>query len=220
MKKFILFLSIIILQSPMALADNRLQLVGQFGKKAVLLINGTQRMLSINTTSPEGVQLLRVERDYVVVLDNGQKKTVDFTTHMSTQFDKKEATEVKIWADSKGSYVTNGSINGQVVHFLVDTGATSIAMNEVTAKRLGIDYRYTGRPMQAATASGITSGYAIKLNSVKVGNIQLNNVDAAVLEGGFPREVLLGMSFLSNVKLERNNNLMILKHYQSGKKKK
>ncbi len=220
MKKLAILLNVLLLLSPVAIADNQLQLVGQFGKKAVLLINGTQRMMSINSVSPEGVKLLQVERDYVVVLDNGQKKTVNFSTHMSTRFDKKEVSEVKIWADRTGSYATTGSINGQMVHFLVDTGATSIAMNEVVAKRLGIDYRYIGKPMMAATASGYTTGYSIKLDSVKVGNIQLNNVEAAVLEGTFPREVLLGMSFLKNIKLERNNNLMILKQYQPAKKKK
>jgi len=220
MKLLSLILAPLLLHSSIVLADNQLQLVGQFGKKAVLLINGVQRMMSINSVSPEGVKLIQVERDYVIVLDNGEKKTVDFSTHMSTRFDKKEMTEVKIWADQTGSYVTTGSINGQMVSFLVDTGATSIAMNEHVAKRLGIDYRYLGIPMQAVTASGFTSGYSIKLSSVKVGNIELNNVDAAVLEGGFPREVLLGMSFLKNIKLERNNNLMTLKQLQPAKKKK
>jgi aspartyl protease family protein len=196
----------------MVMADNQVQLVGQFGKKAVVLINGVQRIIKINQASPEGVKLLQVEPDYIVVLDNGQKKKVTFSTQLSTQYDKQEVTKVNIWADSRGSYITAGSINGQVVQFLVDTGATSIAMNEVYARQLGIDFRYVGQPVQASTASGVARGYAIKLDSVKVGSIQLRNVEAVVLEGGFPARVLLGMSFLKHVSFERENNLMTLKY--------
>jgi len=193
-------------------ADNQLQLVGQFGSKAVLMINGNQRIIKINQVSSEGVKLLQVEPDYVVVLDNGQKKKVTFSTQMRTKYTKPKFSEINIWANSTGSYVTAGSINGQVVDFLVDTGATSIAMNENTAQRLGIDFRYVGKPITVTTASGVVTGYTINLNLVKVGDIQLHNVEGAVLEGGYPTEVLLGMSFLRHVSLERNNNLMTLKY--------
>jgi len=193
-------------------AANKLQLVGQFGNKAVMLINGKRRVLSINAVSPEGVKLIKVEPDAVVVVDNGKRLRIDFSTHMSANFVEKETTEVKIWADNSGSYHTAGAINGQIVNFLVDTGATSIAMNEYVARRLGIDFRYKGIPINAVTASGVTTAYQIQLDTVKIGEILLQNVEAAVLEGGYPTNVLLGMSFLSKVELERSQNLMILKH--------
>lgn len=216
MRKIFIFVSVMLCHISLVMADNQLQLVGQFGKKAVLLINGTQRIVQINKTSPEGVKLLQVEPDYVVVSDNGKKKKVTFTTQFSTQYDQQEESKVDIWADNTGSYKIAGSINGQVVSFLVDTGATSIAMNEIVARRLGIDFRYLGRPMHATTASGIASGYSLKLASVKVGDIHLNDVDAVVLEGGFPTKVLLGMSFLKQVKFERNHNLMTLRFKKQG----
>lgn len=196
--------------SALVAAENRLQLVGQFGNKAVLLINGTQRIISINQVSPEGIRLLSVERDYVMVSDNGNRRKVGFSSHTNTQYEERETIKVDIWADNRGSYHIPGSINGQVVNFLVDTGATSIAMNEMVARRLGIDFRYLGQPVRASTASGVATGYAIKLAAVKVGAIEINNVEAIVLEGGFPTKVLLGMSFLRHVKFERNNNLMTL----------
>lgn len=209
-KKILIVAAFCLSYSAQALAENRLQLVGQFGKKAVLLINGTQRIVSINQESPEGIRLLSVERDYVMVSDNGKTRKVTFSTHTNTQYDEREVVKVDIWADNTGSYHIPGAINGQVVNFLVDTGATSIAMNEMVARRLGIDFRYIGQPVSASTASGIAKGYAIKLASVKVGAIHLNNVEAIVLEGGFPTKVLLGMSFLRHVKFERNHNLMTL----------
>jgi len=220
MRKLLVLLVVLSGYMSIVMADNQLQLVGQFGKKAVLLVNGTQRVIQINQVSPEGVRLLQVETDYVLVSDNGKKKKITFATHLSTQYEQKEESKVDIWADNTGSYHIAGSINGQVVNFLVDTGATSIAMNEIVARRLGIDFRYRGKPMRATTASGIASGYSLKLASVKVGEIHLNNVDAVVLEGGFPTKVLLGMSFLRQVKFERNNNLMTLRFTRQGKSKK
>ena len=81
------------------------------------------------------------------------------------------------------------------MQFLVDTGATSIAMNENEARRLGIDYRVDGKPMVASTASGTSRGWRVTLDRVKIGGIELLGVEAAVIEGGYPTEALLGMSF-------------------------
>jgi len=98
------------------------------------------------------------------------------------------------------------------VNFLVDTGATNIAMNEIVAGRLGIDFRYSGTPTRVSTASGIAPAHNVTLASVRVGDIELKNIRATVLEGQYPREVLLGMSFLSRVELERKGKLTILRH--------
>lgn len=208
--KIYIVLCALFFHSASVLADNQLQLVGQFGKKAVMLINGTQRIIEINKTSPEGVKLLGIEPDYVMVSDNGIRKKIIFATHTNSQYEERKTSKVDIWADNTGSYVIPGAINGQVVSFLVDTGATSIAMNEFVARRLNIDFRYLGTPIRATTASGVVTGYALKLASVKVGEIHLTNIEAVILEGGYPTRVLLGMSFLKHVKFERDNNLMTL----------
>ncbi len=212
MNIFPIILAALLVISPVVLGANQLQLVGQFGQQAVLLINGVQRIVKLNKVSPEGIKLIRVESDYVVVLDNGRKRKVTFSTQLNTDYTEREAKKVNIWADKRGSYFTSGAINGQVVDFLVDTGATSIAMNELLARNLGIDFRYVGEPIQVSTASGYARGYRVMLDSVKVGSIQIRNVEATVLEGGFPSKVLLGMSFLKHVNLERSENLMILEY--------
>ncbi|HSC83403.1 MAG TPA: TIGR02281 family clan AA aspartic protease, partial [Pseudomonas sp.] len=100
--------------------------------------------------------------------------------------------------------------NGHPVQFLVDTGATTVAMNEGQARRLGIDYRVVGRPMVASTAGGNVRGWRIKLDLVKVGGLEVLGVEAVVLEGDSPTEVLLGMSFLSRVRWREDNGVLLL----------
>ena len=107
-------------------------------------------------------------------------------------------------------YITQGSINNFSVQFLVDTGATWVAMSEVVAKRLGINY-YRGRKGYAGTASGTAEIYKVTLDKVKVGDIELRNVPAAVISGYGSHQVLLGNSFLKRCEMTRTKSVMILK---------
>ena len=109
-----------------------------------------------------------------------------------------------------GHFITHGSINGQNVQFMVDTGATSVAMNAFQARRLGIDFLVTGTEVRANTASANVKAYRVRLDRVKVGDIELNGVDGLVLEGGFPTDVLLGMSWLSRVRMEDQGSTLVL----------
>src|SRR5204863_6727546 len=94
------------------------------------------------------------------------------------------------------------------VRFLVDTGATAVSLSASDATRLGIDYR-KGQPSLMGTANGSAVAYQVKLDTVRVGNIILSNVDAAVLEGQMPF-ALLGMSFLNRMEMKRNGQTMVL----------
>jgi aspartyl protease family protein len=96
------------------------------------------------------------------------------------------------------------------VDFLVDTGASSIAINANLARKLGINFRYEGEQGYSSTASGYARIYKLKLDSVQIGDIIVNNVEAAVLEGDFPATALLGMSFLNRVNMKRDGELLIL----------
>jgi len=103
-----------------------------------------------------------------------------------------------------------GSINGYPVKFIVDTGATLVSMSGREAKRLGIDYRVTGRRGQSSTASGITEIFTVTLDRVKVGDIELRNVGGAVHDGDFPPATLLGMSFLSRLNMRQDGQALEL----------
>ena len=117
---------------------------------------------------------------------------------------------MQIWPDAYGMYNTIGNINSYPVTFLVDTGATLIAMNKNEARRLGLDYLVIGTPSQASTASGIVNTYHIKLEKVRVGDITLTDVDATVVDGDFPIDVLLGNSFLNRLDMRRDGKMLEL----------
>jgi aspartyl protease family protein len=97
------------------------------------------------------------------------------------------------------------------VNFLVDTGATTVVLNASQGRRLGLDYRMDGTIVSVVTASGVERGYQIKLRSVKVGQIELTNVEATVVDGAFPPEALLGMSFLGRLESESTPTMLLLR---------
>ena len=122
-------------------------------------------------------------------------------------------TTMTIQANTGGHFLTTGKINQKSVRFLVDTGATTIAMNTETAKLLGVEYEQ-GTKISSNTANGTVPGYLINLKKVSVGDIVLKNVSASVLESeaGDSAEdiILLGMSFLSQLKLTTEKNILTL----------
>jgi aspartyl protease family protein len=205
------FLFCWVLLSLPASAVESIQVMALFSGKAMVNIDGKRRMLAVGKTSPEGVVLISANSREAVIEIDGQQQSYRLGSQISTQFKKRESgPEAKIWRSGR-RYTTPGLINGQPVEFLLDTGATSVAMSSATAKRLGIQYRLKGRPIRVGTASGTANGYAINLDRVKVGEIELYNVAGAVIEGDSPRTVLLGMTFLKQVTMEDKGQLMLLK---------
>jgi aspartyl protease family protein len=115
---------------------------------------------------------------------------------------------VTLAADTRGHFITDGAINGNPVRFLVDTGATMVALPAAEAVRLGIDYR-KGQPGLSATAGGMVTTYRVKLDSVRLGAIEISGVDGVVLEQGLDI-TLLGMSFLNRIEMKRDGHTMVL----------
>jgi aspartyl protease family protein len=96
------------------------------------------------------------------------------------------------------------------VRFLVDTGATTVALSGNDAKRLGIEYKRFGERGLSQTASGIAKIYSLRLKKVSVGNVTLYDVEAGVIDGNYPSEPLLGMSFLSAFEMKREGDRLEL----------
>lgn len=176
---------------------------------ALLDIDGKQRMLRDGLRSPEGVLLISSNGRQAVIEVEGKRQTMTLTRRISTHFAAADKTIVRIASSRGGHYVTPGRINGVPVEFLVDTGATSIAMNYREAERLGIDYR-AGRPIEVNTANGVAQAFALVLNSVSVGGIELNQVSAAVSTTDFPQVILLGNSYLGKVDLRVDDGVLLL----------
>lgn len=187
------------------------RVVGLFSGRAVLLVDGQQRLLKPGQASPEGVKLISATSDEAVLLIDGQHVTARLDGRVSARKRTAEVTEVQVWRDTTGMYTTVGSINGLPVSFLVDTGATAVAMNANQARRLGIDYRVIGRQSGVTTASGVEQAWAVTLTTVKVGDLELHNVEAVVLEGAHPATTLLGMSYLGRLEINNDGRLMTLR---------
>lgn len=204
-------LFVLIFVSPASIAVQDITVVALFTNKAVVMFDGKRRVLVQGIESPEGVTLLSSDSETADLMIDGKKETFYLGMHISTGYVQPATTEVKVWGDRNGMYFTTGSINGHLVNFLVDTGATSVAMNANQAQRLGIDFRYIGQRSQVSTASGIAVAYNIKLNSVKVGEIELRNINAVVIDGDFPVDVLLGMSFLGSLEMVHSGKALLLR---------
>lgn len=200
-----------LLSSLSAQAVERVCFVGRFGDKVLLDVDGARRIVGVGATTPEGVRLVSVDDSAATVSYSGLTQSLEFSQAVLREYRPAATTEARIAADANGSFRTSGTINGRVVNLLVDTGATYIAMNGALAADLGIDYRYEGNPIDVSTASGVASAYEVKLKSVRVGEIEMTNVDGVVVEGGYPVDVLLGMSFLKAVHISRSDGLLVLK---------
>ena len=107
-----------------------------------------------------------------------------------------------------GHYVADGSINGVSVTFLLDTGATGVAMSARLAQRVGAP---RGQPVVTRTANGNATGYLTRLRSVQLGAIEQNNVPASIAPGLATDEVLLGMSFLKNLEMIQRGDTLTLR---------
>ncbi|HCP53219.1 MAG: TIGR02281 family clan AA aspartic protease [Pseudomonadaceae bacterium] len=200
----------LLISSCWANAATQVQVVGLFPGAAVINVNGQRKMVKVGQTGPGGVVVLKADSKGAVLRVDGVERAYGLSREYSNGFVAPEKQQLSVAKGLGGHYWISGSVNGQSMPFLVDTGATSIALNDAQARRLGIDYRVEGRPLQISTASGNVRGWKVTLNSVKVGTIEVLGVEAVVLEGSSPAEALLGMSFLSRVGWRVEQDVLVL----------
>ena len=186
-----------------------------FGGKAQLVIDGGKpRMLSAGQTSPEGVKLISADSSAAVIEFQGKRRSLALGSGMriasaGAASGTGGGASVTLTADTQGHYLTLGQINGGTVQFLVDTGATTIALPSAEARRLGINY--LGGPRgYTQTANGRAAAYRVTLDTVKIGDITLHAVEAVVLEGDGLKMALLGMSFLNRTEMRRDGQALTL----------
>lgn len=182
-----------------------------FPGKAVIMIDGQRHVLAVGDRSPEGVVLIAADSNKATLEIDGEKKEYTPGSAISLSFEKPDTLQEKLYANNRGMFLAVGSINGHSVRFLVDTGATIVAMNKSQAKKLGVRYRIEGQPATASTASGFVRSYRVRLKSVTLGKIKRNNVEAMVIDGNHPGPILLGMSFLRGLKIEKSGDVLLLK---------
>lgn len=202
---------IILLNSFLVSAEDLdILVVGLFANQAVVEVNGQQHLLKVGKSTPEGVKLIAANSTEAVLEVNGKQQTYPLGNRIGSHFTPApEQPEVSLWP-TNGMYLTPGTVNGYSVDFLVDTGATTVALNAATAKRLGLDY-YRGEQIGIRTASGYDVGYKVTLDVVQIEEIKLYNVAAIVIDGPEPATALLGMSFLGQLDMQHNGERLDLR---------
>jgi len=191
-------------------AIEKVEVQGLFSSKAVLNVDGKMHVLAVGQSSPNGVKVISVNKSGAILEIDGKQKQYNLGSGVSTSFTKRKISKEKIFVDAGGMYKTYGNINGRSVRFLVDTGASAIAMNTQQAKSLGIRYDKYGEESSVSTASGYEKAYRVRLKSVSVGTITQKNVEAFVIAGDHPGPILLGMTFLGKLKIEHSGMAMTL----------
>ncbi|MFZ6781044.1 retropepsin-like aspartic protease family protein [Undibacterium sp. Ji83W] len=182
--------------------------VGLFPGKAILVVDGAPpKTYTVGSNISSDAKLVDADRESATVVINGKRKvlTMGQTVHRSAP---SSGNSVVLKAGDRGHFMAPAMINGVGINMLVDTGASLIALPAADAIRLGINYRQ-GRQGTASTAGGVVPTYLIKLDTVKIGDVELHQVEASIIEQGL-NVPLLGMSFLNRMEMRREGDQMTL----------
>ncbi len=190
--------------------------VGLFPNKAVVQIEGgALRTLSVGQKTRDDIILLSVGRDGATFDIQGRRVALALGS-ARRQASPAAAANYPIAVNyavvpinERGDLVADGEVNGMPVRFAVDTGATFITLPAREASRLGLDY-VNGQKVTMETANGEVFAYRLKLDTVRVGEVAVHDVDAVIAEGNGLPIALLGMSFLNRVDIRREGTILTL----------
>jgi aspartyl protease family protein len=205
----ILFALAMALGCALAMAQS-VTLGGSMGDKALLVINGTPRMVALGATV-QGVKLVSVGASEAAIEVQGRRMTLQMggaPASLGGAASDGNGSQIVLTAGSGGHFFTGGSINGRAVQFMVDTGATMVAMGQADAERIGLNYK-SGQQGLVKTANGAVPVRRVALNSVRIGDVQVYNVEAVVLPVQMDA-ILLGNSFLTRFQMKRENDRLTL----------
>ena len=187
-------------------------LSGMLGNKALLMVGSNAPHSVAPGDTYQGVKVVSTAGDQAVVEINGQRQTLRVgdapASFGGNGGSTASGSKITIAAGSDGHFTTPGSINGRPVQFMVDTGASVIGMSVSEAERVGLNYK-AGQSVRMGTANGVTQGWRVRLDSVRVGDVEVSGVDAVVMPQPMTY-VLLGNSFLTRFQMQRDNDMMTL----------
>ncbi|RZL32782.1 MAG: TIGR02281 family clan AA aspartic protease [Rubrivivax sp.] len=187
----------------------QVQLNGTLGARAALfLIDGEPRTIFVGDMS-KGVKLIALEDGRAIVEIGGRRQSLVLGAAPGRIGASIAAPRnIVMPMGPGGHYTTLGTINGQVTSFMIDTGATSVAISQIEADKLGLRY-VNGKRIATQTANGVVPAYMIQLASIRIGDVEVRDVNAIVIPGQLS-DVLLGNSFLNRFQMRRENDVMTL----------
>jgi aspartyl protease family protein len=177
------------------------------GSSADVVIGGGAPITIHVGETVEGVTLLDAQRKGAVIRIGGVTKTLPLVAYRGPAAD---AAGVTLAVDESGHFFAHGDVNGTLVPFVVDTGATLTVLSRSVADRIGLDYG-GGTPIQVMTANGIVKGWRVSIDSLRIGNATERNVDAAVVDNDSLPIGLLGMSYLNRFDMHRQGSTLVLR---------
>lgn len=186
-------------------------LAGMMGGKALVIVDGKPPKTVGPGESHLGIKIVSTDGDSAVVEVAGRRHTLrvgDAPASVGDGGGGGSGDKIVLSASSGGHFLKQGQINGKSVQLMVDTGATSVSLSLEDAKRIGLNYT-AGRPVRISTANGTTQGWVVSLSSVRLGDVEVTNVEGVVSSGSMPY-VLLGNSFLNRFQMTRTGDQMVL----------
>lgn len=179
-----------------------ISVLGLFSGKALLVIDGAPpKTYSAGDKLADGVTLAAADSGGATIDDHGKRSILAVGQYVGSNASSGQGS-VTLPADSMGHFIANGQINGASVRMMVDTGASLVAIPGSEALRIGLDYR-KGSMVRVSTANGNSVGYRVKIDKIRIGDLEVFQVDAIVQETGLPF-ILLGNSFLNRCDMQRN----------------
>jgi aspartyl protease family protein len=193
-------------------AAQTVTLNGSMGtRQALLVIDGVPRVLEVGA-AVQGVRLLTLSATQAEIDVGGQRRLLTAGASQvrvgATESLATGSNEIVLTAGSGGHFISDGQINGKAVSFMVDTGATTVALGQADADRIGINYKNAPRGF-SDTANGRVPISIVTLSSVRLGEVEIANVQAVIMPVSMPH-ILLGNSFLTRFQMKRENDVMRL----------
>ncbi|MFC5605674.1 TIGR02281 family clan AA aspartic protease [Variovorax soli] len=197
--------------APSSVWAESVMLTGTIGNRAILIVDGAAPRTVAAGEKLGSVKVVSVQGDQAVVEVGGQRTTLRMDQPASVGGGGgggANGSRIVLPAGSGGHFMTAGAINGRSVNFMVDTGATLVSISAADALRIGLDYKKSS-PVQINTANGVGRAFRVRLNTVRVGDVEVYDVDALVSEQPMPY-VLLGNSFINRFSMQREGDQMVL----------
>jgi aspartyl protease family protein len=183
-------------------------LTGVLGQRALLVVDGAgPRSVAIGETW-RGVKLLSLQGEQAELEFGGRRTSVRLGASPVSMAGAAANKRIVLQADGRGHFMGQGRINGQLVQFMVDTGASTVALDVAEAERLKLDFR-KGRQVRMGTANGAIEVWLVRLASLRIGDSELSDVEAAVVPQPMPY-VLLGNNVLARFQMSRGPQQMVL----------
>ena len=192
-----------------------IEIIALVENKAMLQIGHERVLISAGETGRHGVKLIAADAHGAELEIAGQRRhyTLGNTIRNTANTQARQAppANILIYRSPDSMFRTVGSINGYPVNFLVDTGASSVVISSIEARRLGINYKLDGEPIWVSTASRTEQAVRVTVDRITISGVTLTSIDGVVIEGAQPVTPLLGMSFLNRFTISNDGNVMRLK---------